>query len=160
MNRNQPHTTRPVEPRRHWYSRRDQDGDQDGSVSVWMITAAIGLILIVGVVLDLGSQLHAQQHAYAVAAQAARTGGQQLDAASVLAGGDFTVDPAAAVDAASVFLAESDMPGTAWVEGDQVHVTVRDTYTPQILGRIGLGPFPVEVTASARLVRVVGGAEQ
>ncbi|MEU4360323.1 pilus assembly protein TadG-related protein [Promicromonospora sp. NPDC023987] len=139
---------------------RDQAGEQTGSVSVWMVTACIGLILIVGVVLDLGSQLHAQQRAYTVAAQAARTGGQQLDAASVLAGGDFAVDSAAAVDAASAFLAESDMPGTAWVEGDQVRVTVHDTYTPQVLGRIGLGPFPVEVTASARLIRVVGGAEQ
>jgi Flp pilus assembly protein TadG len=44
------------------------------------------MIVLVGLAVDLGGQVHAQQHARAVADQAARTGGQQLDAAVAVRG--------------------------------------------------------------------------
>lgn len=137
-----------------------QGHPEEGSVTPWFIVSALALIVIVGLVLDGGSHLHAQQHAYGLAAQAARTGGQQLDTTAVMAGEGFTVDQAQAVTAANQYLATAGTDGTVWVEGGRVHVTVRQTYTPQILGMFGAGPFPVEVTATARLVRVVAGAEQ
>lgn len=131
----------------------------EGSVSAWFITSAVALIAVVGLVLDGGSQLHATERAYGLAAQAARTGGQQLDTGAVVSGQVFTVDPYAAVAAAENYLAGAGVEGSAWIEGERVHVAVTDSYTPQLLGMLGLGPFPVEATASARLVRVLGGAE-
>ena len=52
-----------------------------GSISIWLVTTGFAMIVLVGLAVDLGGQVHAQQHARAVADQAARTGGQQLDAA-------------------------------------------------------------------------------
>lgn len=134
-------------------------GDEAGSVTVWVVTAAVTLIVIVGLVVDLGSQLTAQQQAYGLAAQAARTGAQQLDAAAVLGGDGFAVDPDQAVAAAGRYLSQNDTGGRAWIQDGRVFVTVQDSYSPRLLGQIGVGPLPVEVTASARLVRVIHGEE-
>ena len=49
-----------------------------GSISIWLVTTGFAMIVLVGLAVDLGGQVHAQQHARAVADQAARTGGQQL----------------------------------------------------------------------------------
>ncbi|RPF21463.1 pilus assembly protein TadG-related protein [Myceligenerans xiligouense] len=133
--------------------------DEEGSVTAWFATVSFALVVIVGLVLDGGAQLHAQERAYSIAAQAARTGGQQLDAGAVLAGEGFAVDPRHATTAAQQYLADVGVDGTAWVDGDRVHVAVNDSYTPTLLGMLGLGPFPVDATASARLIRVVGGVE-
>lgn len=134
--------------------------DATGSVTAWFATVSFALVVIVGLVLDGGAQLHAQERAYSIAAQAARTGGQQLDTGAVLAGEGFVVDPGQATAAAQQYLAGVGVDGTAWVDGDRVHVTVSDSYTPVLLGMLGLGPFPVDATASARMIRVVGGVER
>ncbi|GAA1874123.1 pilus assembly protein TadG-related protein [Myceligenerans crystallogenes] len=145
-----PSTTRTVDQHRH---------DEKGSVTPWFVVTAIGLIAIVGLVLDGGDVLHTQQRAYGIAAQAARTGGQQLDVAAVVSGGEFAVEPNTAIAAAHEYLDAAGVKGTVTIAADQIHVTVREDCTPQILGAFGLGPFPIEVTASARLVRVIGGTE-
>ena len=44
------------------------------------------MIILVGLAVDLGGQVHAQQHARDVAAQAARAGGQQLQAGRAIRG--------------------------------------------------------------------------
>lgn len=143
-------TQRTVYQRRH---------DESGSVTAWFATVSFALVVIVGLVLDGGAQLHAEDRAFGIAAQAARTGGQQLDTAAVVASQGFVVDPDQAVAAAHQYLADVGVDGRVWVDGGQVHVVVNDSYTPVVLGLLGLGPFPVEATASARLIRVVGGAE-
>ena len=148
--RTAPSTQRTVYLRRH---------DERGSVTAWFATVSFALVVIVGLVLDGGAQLHAEERAFGIAAQAARTGGQQLDTAAVVASQGFAVDPDQAVDAAHQYLAEVGVDGTVWVDGDQVHVVVNDSYTPVVLGMLGLGPFTIEATASARLIRVLGGAE-
>jgi hypothetical protein len=63
---------------------------QRGSVSIWLVTTGFAMIVLVGLAVDLGGQVHAQQHARAVADQAARTGGQQLDAAVAVRGETVT----------------------------------------------------------------------
>ena len=55
-----------------------------GSISIWLVTTGFAMIVLVGLAIDLGGQVHAQQRARAVADQAARTGGQQLDRKSVV----------------------------------------------------------------------------
>jgi hypothetical protein len=57
-----------------------------GSVSVWLATAAVVMIILVGVVVDLAGQVHAQQHTRNVANQAARVAGQQINAPVAIRG--------------------------------------------------------------------------
>ena len=59
---------------------------EDGSVSIWLATTGFAMIVLAGLAIDLGGHVHTQQRARAVAAEAARTGGQQLQAAPAIRG--------------------------------------------------------------------------
>jgi hypothetical protein len=123
-------------------------------VSVVIVTLCIGI----GV--DLGGQAHAHQRAYSVAAQAARAAGQEVSA-SVVAGQAPVVDPHTAVAAAHAYLTTAGVRGTATATaGTRITVTVHDTWQPRFLGIAGVGPLDVTATATARVVRTVGGIEQ
>ena len=136
-------------------------GDDRGSVSAWAALAAVGSILLVGLVVDLGGQLTVQQHARAVAAQAARAGSERLDAPAAIQGRSASVDVAAAKSAASDYLTAAGVEGTATVQdGTTVTVTVRDTYDTVFLSVIGIGRLEVTGTGSARVIRTFGGNER
>ena len=135
--------------------------DERGSISIWMVTASFVMMVLVGLAVDLGGQVHAKQRAHNVAAEAARTGGQQVEAAPAIEGRYATVDISAARAAAEQYLAASGVSGTVWVTGgDTIHVEVTDTYTPTFLSFIGIGDLKVTADASARIVRSLGGTEQ
>ena len=51
-----------------------------GSISAWMALAATAMIILAGLAVDLGGQVYTRQHAIDIATQAARAGGQQLQA--------------------------------------------------------------------------------
>lgn len=130
---------------------------EEGSISTWAVLGAVVLAICVGLAVDLGGQIHAKQHAYDIAAEAARTGAQQVSA-DVMTSQSIAVDPAAAYWAATDYLTASGLSGTVDTTGDQVTVTVHDTYRPVVLGSIGVGPLHVSATASAHLIRTVGGS--
>lgn len=131
-----------------------------GSISVWAATSAVIMMVCVGIALDLGGQVHAQQHARGVAAQAARAGGQQLDAAAIT-GAYPSIAVGQARVAAQAYLAASDVDGTVTIAGgDTVHVSVTDTYQPRFLGIVGLGTLTVNGDATAQVVRTLGDREQ
>src|SRR5215218_652628 len=93
--------------------RRWTDRDrQRGSVSLWMVTAAFAMIILAGLAVDLGGQVLTRQHASNVAAQAARAGGQQLQASRAIRGQGVRAHPAQAAAAARAYLAASDVTGT------------------------------------------------
>ena len=58
-------------------TRHLRAGGEEGSISIWLVTTGFAMIVLVGLGVDLGGQVYAQQHARAVADQAARTGGNQ-----------------------------------------------------------------------------------
>lgn len=135
--------------------------DERGSVSVWLALAAVALVLCVGIAVDLGGQVHAQQRARGIAAQAARTAGEEVAAAQAIRGQTPTVDVAAAKRAASAYLSQAGVTGTVSVRsGNVLDVTVTDTYTPMFLSSIGVGTLTVTGHSSARLVRAVQGTER
>lgn len=139
--------------------REEHRREEHGSVSVWMVTASFVMIMLVGLAVDLGGQVHAQQRAHDIAAQAARTGGQQVQAAPAIEGRYLSVDTAAARAAAKQYLATAGVQGTVSISGvDTITVTVTDTYKPVVLRF--LGDLTVTGEASARLVRSLGGTEQ
>lgn len=140
---------------------RRRPGDERGSVSVWLALAALALVLCVGIAVDLGGQVHAQQRARSIAAQAARTAGEEVAAAQAIRGETPTVDVAAAKRAASAYLARAGVSGSVSVRsGNVLEVTVTDTYTPMFLPTIGVGNLTVTGHSTARLVRAVQGTER
>ena len=132
-----------------------------GSISIWMLTSIAVMTLLVGLAVDLSGQVHAQQRARNVAAQAARAAGQELRAAPAVEGQYLAVDPARARTAAGRFLAAAGVEGTTTVvNGNEIEIRVTDSYTPQFLSILGINELPVSGTASARLVRTLGGQER
>ena len=89
-----------------------------GSVSLWMVTAAMAMIILTGLAVDLGGQVLTRQHVANVAAQAARAGGQQLQASRAIRGQGVRTDPALAAAAARAYLAASDVIGTVQLHGN------------------------------------------
>lgn len=140
--------------------RRAQHGER-GSISIWLVTTGFAMTVLVGLAVDLGGQVHAQQHARAVADQAARTGGQQLEAAVAVRGEAAVTDTHLARQAATAYLTASGLTGTVAVTGGTtVTVHVRDTYRTTFLGVIGITSMTVTGHGQARITRSFGGVEQ
>ena len=135
--------------------------NEHGSISIWLVTASFVMMMLVGLTVDLGGQVHAKQRAHDIAAQAARTGGEQVQAAPAIRGDYLAVDTTGARNAAKDYLAASGVTGTVTITGgNTITVHVTDTYTPKFLSIIGLGNLTVTGEASARLIRSLGGSEQ
>lgn len=135
--------------------------DDEGSLSVWFATAAMAMILLVGLAVDLAGKVHTQQRARDVAAQAARTGAQEVVASQAVQGQSPRVDAAAASAAVHRYLSSAGVTGSVHItNGTTLVVTVSDSYHTKVLGIIGLGTMRVTGAASARLVRSEGGIER
>lgn len=136
-------------------------GGDRGSVSIWLAMASFVMIILVGLAVDLAGQVHAQQHARDVAAQAARAGGQQLQAAKAIRGQGVYANPSQAAAVARSYLAASGLTGNVSIQGgDTVVVTTSERYPTKFLGIIGLNAMTVKGKAESRVVRAVGGAER
>ncbi len=135
--------------------------NERGSISIWVVTATIVMMTLVGLAVDLGGQVHAQQRAHDVAAQAARAGGQQVEAAPAVEGRYVALDTAAAQRAAEQYLAAAGVEGTVTITGGTTLVVrVTDIYEPTFLAMVGIGDLTVTGDASARLIRTTGGVER
>lgn len=142
---------------RRWLRSRLPGDPERGSVTIWMITTAMTMIVLVGLAVDLGGQVLAKQRAQVIAFEAARAGGQQLAGGAVL-GQPLTIDPGAAVVAADAYLAGApDVAGTASVAGTVVVVDTTTTYPTKFLGIIGISSLTVTGHAEVQTVRVVQG---
>ena len=135
--------------------------DEQGSITLWMVTASFAMMMLVGLAVDLGGQVLAQQRARHVAGQAARAGGQEVQAAPAVQGRYVAINAAAARNAAQDYLSSAGVNGTVSVtDGTTITVHVIDTYRPKFLSIIGLGDLPITGEASARLIRTIAGSEQ
>lgn len=135
--------------------------DERGSITVWLALASFVMIFLVGLAVDLGGQVHAHERAHDVAAQAARAGGEEVEGAAAIQGRQLTIDPAAAHAAAQRYLDVAGVDGTVSIHnGNTITVTVHDRYDPQFLGLIGINRLDVTGTATARLIRTIGGSQQ
>ena len=135
--------------------------NERGSISIWVVTATIVMMTLVGLAVDLGGQVHAQQRAHDVAAQAARAGGQQVEAVPAVEGRYVALDTAAAQRAAEQYLAAAGVEGTVTITGGTtLIVRVTDIYEPTFLSMVGIGDLTVTGDASARLIRTTGGVER
>lgn len=132
----------------------------DGSVTLFVVIAVVGLLALAGLVVDGGAKVRAAQRADRIAAEAARAAGQAVDVAAMLAGRDVRVDGPSAVAAARQYLASAGVDGTAVVEngGRTVVVSTRSTASTLFLGLIGISEMPVQGRAEATLTHSMTGA--
>ena len=108
-----------------------------GSVSILMAALGLALLMATGLAVDGGRKLGALSDARNIADNAARAGAQMVDAAAYRSTGEPILDPVAASQRATAFLAEQGHAGTVSVAGSTVTVTVTITVDPTFLpGRI------------------------
>lgn len=145
----------------HRHPLRRLLADDRGSVSLWMLGITVVVILLAGLVVDVGGQVQAQQRAHAVAAQAARVAGQQLQGPALVRGDAAAVDVARGVAAAQDYLAGSDVAGSVAITGGNViTVTTSTTHPTQFLGVIGISQLDATGHAEAQTTRALAGAAQ
>ena len=143
--------------RRHWL---ELDRER-GSISLFAIIAVVALILIIGLVVDGGGRIQAQQRAQAAAREAARSGGQALQAAPAVRGEGVFADTALARAAAQDYLAAAEVSGSVSItNGTMISVDTTESYQPVFLNIVGIGSVTVTGHAQARIVRAIEGSER
>lgn len=127
---------------------------EDGSYTLMLAVLAFGIAVMVGLVVDVGGHLQAEQRADAIAAEAARAAGQAINPGEAIANGVVVLDYQSAVNAGDSYLRTAGVEGTVTpLPGlESVQVTVTVTYQPPFLGALGAGPEQITVTKTADLV--------
>jgi Flp pilus assembly protein TadG len=125
--------------------RRREDG---GSVTAFAVLLLVALFVVMGMVLDGGSQVSAHQSAVDEAEQAARAGAGALSV-DALRLDSIQLDDQQAISAAEAFTVASGHPGSATVVGQTVIVHVQYRIPTAILGIVGITSLPVSASASA-----------
>ncbi|WP_052390180.1 hypothetical protein [Streptomyces sp. NRRL B-24484] len=117
---------------------RRRRGPDDGALSVYVAICAAALVVLVGIVLDLGGRLRAIERADARAQEAARVASQQLDVDAVLQGRGYRiVSQEAAERAADDYLQAYNLTGTTRLVDDHtVEVRTTGTYTSALIGAV------------------------
>jgi Flp pilus assembly protein TadG len=135
-------------------ARRDE-----GSISLFFAVTSVGLLLVMGLLVDGGGALNASNRAESLASEAARTAGQQLDPAQAIQGTAITIDPEAAQGAAEDYLANSGVQGDVQIsdDGQTMTVTVHDTYHTYFAQLLGKTTISVTGSATAHLQTQAGG---
>lgn len=127
-----------------------------GSISAFACLAAVVLMTCLALAVDLAGQVSAEQNARAVAAEAARVGGQQITAAA-MRGDDVSLAVGEARAAALAHLQDAGVSGDVQVTGgDTVTVTIADRYQTVFLGALGFDTLPVSGAVAARSIRTIG----
>ncbi|MER7148372.1 MULTISPECIES: TadE/TadG family type IV pilus assembly protein [Streptomyces] len=144
--------------RRAALTMRCRDRDR-GSMSVFFALAALAILMVLGLLVDGGGALNAANRSTSLAQEAARTAGQQLDAAQAVQGTAITVDPNAAAGAARDYLAARNVSGDVSVsdDGRTLNVTVHATYTTLFAQLVGRSTINVTGTAHAHLQTQAAG---
>ena len=134
-----------------------EPGDPDeGATAVFLIALLVGFVGVIGVVVDGGAKLEAIRNADFTASEAARAATQTIDPTAINGSG-VLVNQVQATAAANSYLASAGATGrvtfttNAAGQVTAVHVRTTATYTPVVLGMLGVRPQIVHGTATAEL---------
>ncbi len=106
-----------------WRRTETPSRSDEGSVTLFLAITVVGLLVLLGLVVDGGAKIRAVQHADAVAADAARAGGQAINVPAAITGAAPTVDARAASPPRDAYLRRarshrdgrvSPTPGSPW----------------------------------------------
>ncbi len=128
-----------------------------GSVTVFVVSMTLSLLLMAGLVLDGGRIIAGRREADAVAAAAARAGAQGLDESGLRSTTEAPIRASDASVRVHRYLEPTGFTGSATVDGDTVVVRVHRTQDLQILSLVGMGSASIEGSATARTIRAVRG---
>ena len=130
-----------------------RDARGGGAVAVPTAILALAVTVMSGLAVDGVRAAQGTASADAIAAEAARAGGQAVDTVA-LARGNPQIDPAAAAAAARSYLATAGADGTAVVDGRTITVSVTVTRPTVLLGLVGRSTITSHGVAQAQLVPV------
>jgi Flp pilus assembly protein TadG len=133
--------------------RRSRDNER-GSLTLFAVVLAFGLLTMVGLVIDGGAKLTAQRRANHLAEQAARAGAQALDV-TALRDGRAVLDPSPARAATADYLAAAGHPRQRYqvtVDAETIKVTVTGRQPTAVLGLVGVHHLDITGRGEARLL--------
>lgn len=126
-----------------------------GTVTAFVVSFAIALLAVGGLVLDGGYLLAARERAYDEADAAARAGAQAIDVDALRSGGPATLSLTDVEQRVDDYLRASGHEGAVEVHGDEVTVTITQERSMVLLGAFGVGPVTIEATGTASAVQAV-----
>ncbi|GAB3814249.1 hypothetical protein GCM10028820_09900 [Tessaracoccus terricola] len=136
---------------------RSRRRNERGSIAVWAATVIPAFVVIVGLGVDFAGHAAAEQAARAVAAEAARAGGQYLHAGP---GSRPEPNTVMARQAATAYVEASDLAGTVSLEAGIITVHVTGRYETLFLGIMGVNELPIHGQGAASVHTVVDGNER
>ncbi len=129
--------------------RPRDDGQDEGTVTVFVVILAAAFVMFGGLILDAGGALADKTTAMGIAQEAARAGAQRLDLTTYRSTGVVRLLPDDAAGAARAYLAQAGATGTTTVVDNTVTVTVTMDHDNQLLGIVGLRTLTVTGSGSA-----------
>lgn len=143
------------------HHRTDTDAPDRGAITLWWVTLIAGVLILTGMVVDLGSKLRAVEAADAMCAEAARAGAQAVDPTKAIPGQGVVLDPGRAAAAAQDYLQHAHVRGTAraGTDGHSIQVDATVTHKTLFLQVIGITSLTAEGHASAELLHGVTAPE-
>lgn len=133
------------------YTRLRQAGRDDrGQITPWTIAGVVIILILAGLVLDLGLAMSDKVRMLDVAQAAARAGAREIDLATYRTTGTVQLQPTQATTAARAY-AQQAGTGQVTVSATTTTVTVTITGTrqTQLLHLVGITDLPVSATATA-----------
>lgn len=124
--------------------------DDRGQVTAFVVGVALGLWIFIGIVVDGGLALAAKTRAMNNAQEAARTGAQHLDLATLRHENTKRLDAEQAMRAARAYITATGDSARVTVQGNTVTVHVTHHLHTQVLQLAGLGELTITATGSAR----------
>ncbi len=121
---------------------------QEGSITAFTVLMLVAVFVLMGLVVDGGAVLSAQQAASDEAEQAARAGAGALSV-NALRTGVVELNQEEAIAAAQKFTVAAGHPGIATVSSGVVTVVIQYRIHTEILGSVGVESLPVSASASA-----------
>jgi len=128
------------------FKGRDGESGSGGGISLMVLILALGLIAVLGLVVDGGTKARAIDRANQVAYEAARAGVQAMTS------GGNQVDLVVVENAADAYLLAHGATGTASVAGQQITVDATFTAPTKVLSVIGINHWTVTGHGTAFLV--------
>ena len=131
---------------------RPQDRES-GAATVFLVTFAVVLLVMAGLVVDGGLAINARQRVADDVEQAARAGSQHLDLVSLRDGGLVRIDPGPAKAAARDFLAQRNYPASGvavTATNQQVTVSAQIEQPTALLSLIFIDHFTIRAQGQAR----------
>ena len=133
--------------------------DEGGQLTLFMVFATVGMLVLAGLVVDGGYVLAARRRAIDEANGAARAAAEALAPSAYRSSGDIVLEEASAVAAAQDYLAAAGHQGTVLVEDDRVSVSLSFAQPMTVLRIFGIDDVTVSGQGHARSIRGIETGE-